>query len=144
MSDGVNYINIYSKGLTPLGRSLSNWADCKITISIGYFRTIEGLIFYLGSFNEKFRYMTGIEAKKWGSMEDRQIRLPEDVFRRFIVEAMWKKVNNDPGLRESLKESTLPFKHYYNINGKKLEVWNWNWQVEEWEKIRKELQMEIY
>lgn len=140
--DGVTHINIYSKGQTLLGQSLSNWSDCRIEISIGYFRTIEGLIFYLGSFDEALRFATGTRAKQYGERNDKGIRLPEDIFKRFIVEAMWAKVEKDPGLKQALIYSTLPFDHYYIFNGKKIRPENWAWQIEEWEKIRKELKNE--
>lgn len=142
--DGTDYINIYSKGITPLGRGLSNWDVCDIKISIGYFKTIEGLIFYLGSFDESFRYCTGYDAKMKGDKKDRQIRLPEDVFRRFIKEAMEKKIEQDHDLRNLLIESgDLPLVHYYSYQGKKIFAPKWDWQVEEWMSIRKTLQDEL-
>jgi hypothetical protein len=137
--DGIDHINIYSKGHTLLGRALSNWDECHIEISIGFFRTIEGLIFYLGSFDERLRHCTGFEAKKLGEKVDRKIRLPEDVFKRFIIAAMYRKVENDDGLRSALINSDLPFDHYYNFSGKIIRPTKWMWQVEEWEKIRKNL-----
>lgn len=140
--DGETHINIYSKAQTPLGRGLSNWDICNIRISIGFFKTIEGLIFYLGSFDEKFRGMTGFEAKVAGDKMDRDIRLPEDVFRRFIIEAMYAKINKDADLRLLLKDSTLPFQHYYNYGGKQIKIPKWDWQVQTWEKIRTELNTE--
>lgn len=140
--DGINCINIYSKGMTPLGKSLSNWSECNITISLGKFRTLEGLIFYLGSFDEKFRKMSGAEAKAAKEKLTRNIKLPEDIFKRFVIEAMWAKVNGDKDLKQAIKESALPFVHYYNYSGKKQFVPNWDWQIQEWEKIRQQLKDE--
>ena len=45
--DGVTHINVYSRGVTSLGRSLSNLAECNIEHQyFGHFRTLEGLWFY--------------------------------------------------------------------------------------------------
>lgn len=137
LQDGINCINIYSKAMTPLGRSLSNWADCHIIISLGYFRTIEGLIFFLGSFDDKFRKKAGHDAKFCGDKLDRNIRLPEDIFKRIIIEAMNEKVRKDINLQEALIESELPFVHYYNYSGKKIFAPKWDWQIQEWENIRR-------
>lgn len=141
--DGEDYINIYSKAQTPLGRGLSNWDQCNIRISIGYFKTIEGLIFYLGSFDESFRKFSGYEAKFAGDKLDRGIRLPEDIFRGFIFDAMCAKIDKDSSLRNLLIESgDLPLVHYYNYNDNKIFVPKWDWQVEKWTSIRQTLQEE--
>lgn len=138
--DGITHINIYSRSLTKLGRLLSNWDKCHIETSIGKFYCIEGLIFFLGSFDDRFRKTYGFEAKKLGEELDRGIRLPEDVFKRLIVEAMNKKVWSNDELRSLLKNSTLPLTHYYTYGKKVINIPKWQWQVDEWEKIRKELQ----
>ena len=41
-NDGVDHINIYSKGLTELGRFLSNFEHILITTEDGDFNSIEG------------------------------------------------------------------------------------------------------
>jgi hypothetical protein len=137
--EGITHINIYSKAQSPLGRYMSNFDRCHITISIGDFASIEGLIFYLGSFNEKLRDVSGANAKALGNIVDRNIRLPEDVFRRFVVEAMEHKVDANGHLRHLLETCDLPFTHYYVYGNKKVEVQGWDWQVQEWDKIRKRL-----
>lgn len=136
--DGVDYINIYSQGLTPLGRSLSNWNGV-VSTRLGFFRSLEGFIFFLGSFDASLRGMGGAEAKSKGDKLDRGIRLPQDVFRELIVEAMYDKIKRDPGLALALKENTLPLVHYYSYSGKKIFAPKWDWQVKEWENIAKEL-----
>lgn len=137
-NDGIDHINIYSRGATELGRVLSNWHESKITTSIGYFNTIEGLIFYLSSFNDSLRSMIGFMAKTKGPTLDRGIRLPEDIFRRLIIEAMEIK-SSQPKIRNLLINSELPLKHYYTYYGKVRLAPKWDWQISEWERIRKEL-----
>lgn len=131
--EGITHINIYSKAQSPLGRSLSNFEKCSINTSIGKFESIEGLIFYLGCFDDRLRNISGFTAKALGEQIDRGIRLPEDVFRRLIVEAMCVKADK---YRISIKHSILPFTHYYHYGTKIIQLPKWGWQVEEWEKIR--------
>lgn len=140
--DGITHINIYSKAQTPLGRGLSNWDICNIETSMGKFKTIEGLIFFMGSFDGRFRDMTGFDAKYNGNKLDRSIRIPEEIFKEKIIEAMWAKLYRSKPLLNLLKESTLPLVHYYNYSGKMIFAPKWDWQVQEWEKIREELKNE--
>ncbi len=140
--DGITHINIYSKAQTPLGRGLSNWDYCPIETSMGKFLCIEGLIFFMGSFYSEFRDMTGYNAKKNGDKLDRGIRIPEEIFREKIIEAMWAKLYRSKPLLNLLKESTLPLVHYYNYSGKMVFAPKWDWQIQEWEKIRQELKNE--
>lgn len=135
--DGITHINIYSKGNTTLGRALSNWTPCTIKTSIGEFRSIEGLIFYLGSFNEKLRTVVGYETKELGEKVDRGIRLPDDIFRRIVVEGMKSKLEAlVPSLRNQFYRDKLPFTHYYRYGNKIIEIPKWQWQVEAWEELR--------
>lgn len=45
--DGIDHINIYSRGKTELGRVLSAFSECDISKSYGEFKSIEGLYHYL-------------------------------------------------------------------------------------------------
>lgn len=135
--DGITHINIYSKGQTKLGRYLSNWADHKIDTQLGPFRTIEGLIFYMGSFDERLRKTTGFESKELGEQIDRGIRLPDDVFKRIIKDAMRLKLVTNGQMLGELFRSTLPLTHYYVYGKKVIEIPKWQWQVDEWERLRK-------
>jgi len=139
--DGITHINIYSKAQTTLGRALSNWTPCTINTSIGQFRSIEGLIFYLGSFDERLRDVAGFEAKQLGEQLDRGIRLPEDIFRRIVTEGMYSKIEHlTPEFQKQFKFSKLPFTHYYTYGNKVIDIPKWEWQIKVWEKIREELQ----
>jgi hypothetical protein len=139
--DGITHINIYSKAQTPLGRALSNWTPCTIETSIGQFRSIEGLIFFLGSFDDRLREVVGFEAKQLGEELDRGIRLPEDVFKKIVKEGMASKINHlTPEFRKQFKYSKLPFTHYYTYGNKVINIPKWQWQVEEWENLRQRLQ----
>jgi hypothetical protein len=46
--DGIDHINIYSRGKTEVGRQLSNFAHTPFTHKdYGYFNSVEGLWYYL-------------------------------------------------------------------------------------------------
>jgi hypothetical protein len=134
--DGITHINIYSKSKTELGRYLSNWTICNLELALGNFRTIEGLIFYLGCFDDRLKKTGGYDSKKLGEQLDRGQRIPEKDFRGYIVDAMIKKIERAPEFREQFKESTLPLTHYYVYGTKVINIPKWDWQVREWEKIR--------
>lgn len=138
--DGITHINVYSKSNTILGRFLSNFHRTEINTLLGKFQSIEGLIYYMGSFDEKLRTLSGPAAKDTGRLLDRQIRLPEDVFQRIIKDAMWRKLVSDGQMVGALKNSTLPLTHYYVYGNKIIHVTGWDWVIEEWEQIRKDLQ----
>lgn len=136
--DGVDFINIYSKADTLLGRRMSNWARHDIDTSLGRFKSIEGLIFFLGSFNNDLRLLYGYEAKSKGEKLDRGIRLPEDIFRGYILEAMHDiapSLPHDECFR--VVEENIPLVHYYEYNGKRIVPTKWLWQVEEWNSLLK-------
>jgi hypothetical protein len=127
-----------------MGRFLSNWTPCIVETSIGDFRSIEGLIFYLGSFDESLRVLAGYEAKQSGEKLDRGIRLPQDVFKRFIVEGMESKLEHmNRELFNQFISSDLPLTHYYRYDTKVIEIPKWQWQVEEWERLKKRIKYDL-
>jgi ribosomal protein L25 (general stress protein Ctc) len=140
--DGITHINIYSKGKTLLGRFLSNWYDWPINIpNWGNFRSIEGLIFYLGSNDEHLRVLSGYDAKLYGnSVENTDTFLDQDEFESIIREAIRIKILSHKTAKEELKRSTLPFKHYYVYKNKVVHAKRkWDFIIDEIELIRKEL-----
>jgi len=134
--DGITHINIYSKGYTTLGRFLSNFHRSTINTSLGKFQSLEGLIYYMGSFEDKLRTLSGPEAKDAGKVYDRGIRLPEDVFKRIVIAAMKTKLTSDAQMLNMLIDSNLPFTHYYTYGNKVIDVKGWEWQTQAWEDIR--------
>lgn len=138
--DGITHINVYSKSNTLLGRFLSNFYRSEINTLLGKFQSIEGLIYYMGSFDDKLRTLSGHQAKDAGRLADRNIRLPDDIFKKIIKDAMWKKLASNPPMLKILKNSTLPLTHYYVYGNKIIYVTNWDWIIGEWEQIRKDLQ----
>jgi hypothetical protein len=64
--DGIDHINVYSKGKTELGKILSNWDSHPIKTPVGLFYGIEPLLFYLQSCGDPmFWVLKGYESKKF-------------------------------------------------------------------------------
>lgn len=133
-NDGIDHINIYSKGQTELGRWLTNFAHSPIEIpEHGKFSSIEGYWYWLGSKDERLRSLFGYEAKKLGeSLSIEEI----NGFEGYIQKAIDIKLKSD---RERLNEfigSFLPFDHYYVFGGVRKDA-GYKWIVEHFENRRK-------
>ena len=138
--DGVDHINIYSKGETELGRFLSNFSGHKVITNDGEFASIEGYWYWLnaqGSQREVLRKAAGWEAKKIG----RELRAADwgkdNLFKMKIAHAMLSKLILHPEIFKLFQESTLPFRHYYVYGGKINEPREGRWIVNLWEYLRK-------
>ena len=113
LNDGVDHINIYSRGKTQLGRMLSNFYPLPFNHPVyGGFNTVEGFYYYVstGFKHEVLRTLSGFEAKKFGkSLERTKL---ED-FENIIRKAIRLKIYQNETLKSLLKASSLPFGHYY-------------------------------
>ena len=144
MGDGIDHINIYSKGETQLGRQLSNFANLAVKTVDGNFASLEGYWYWL-SVDEKhpdrasLRLAAGWEAKSKGrEMRGQDWGMGDQgVFRLRIMHAMLGKLVLHPTLYAQFKESTLPFRHYYVYGTKVIEPASGQWIVDTWEFARK-------
>lgn len=164
--DGVDHINIYSKGETELGRLLSNFACTPFTIDWmppgGYkrFASVEAQWYWmlatgytpqtrnailnndLAEEVATLRTLCGFAAKKAGRVlvekTGRNHDPDSELFRSDIHQAFWAKVKFTEGLATKLRESTLPFEHYYVYGGKKVDA-GFKWQLKSRERIRQQL-----
>lgn len=143
--DGKTHINIYSKGLTELGRFLSNFAYAPITLPEGVFASIEGYWYYLGlgdDVPERKALMSlyGVQAKlrgrELGSL-DWPVEVPN--FKAKILDAIRIKLQTYPSMLKALKENNLPLTHYYVYGNKLVKVPAADWIVEAIEKMKVEL-----
>ena len=71
-NDGVDHVNIYSRGKTKLGKFLSNFANTPISLPEGDFQSIEGYWHYLGvpdgiPGKETLKHLSGYKAKELGN-----------------------------------------------------------------------------
>lgn len=138
--DGIDHINIYSKGNTQIGRRLSNFAHTPFTHPVhGKFNSVEGFIYWLGSRDDSLRHKFGFEAKKYGQIADKNIRLDDEVFKIEIKTAIRCKLTQNPGLKFMFKNDPRPLKHYYVYGNKVVTIPKWDWIVHYLEDLKKQL-----
>ena len=116
--DGVDHINIYSKGKTELGRLLSNFARTPFNHpEYGRFESIEGFWYWAktGYQHDELKGLYGYQAKMTG--KDYEI-IHDDNFVNEIKRAIELKIKQTPKIMELLKGNRLPFKHYYIFKDK--------------------------
>lgn len=135
--DGIDHINIYSKGQTWLGRWLSNFQYAPFTHEThGSFHSIEGYWYWLktGLCHDTLRTLSGWEAKK----EGRKFQaVPLGSFEFHVKYALYLKLIQNPEAIQPLMKSRLPFNHYYVVDGKMVTVSGGEFVIEEWETIRR-------
>lgn len=119
-NDGITHINVYSKGKTELGRLLTNFAHTPFTFEpYGTFQSVEAFWYYYltGCQHESLRHLYGSQAKKAGqSVRDDRIDKTTGLTphqKETILEAIRCKLRQNKEVLTLLRESTLPFTHYY-------------------------------
>lgn len=149
--DGVDHINIYSRGNTELGRQLSHFAHSPfIHPFYGPFESMEGFWYWMRAGNhlrakglqdDKLRYLSGYKAKQYG--KNFPIQRYEH-FKEDILAANYQKILQHRTLHNLLVESTLPFRHYYMFGPGNVIVQprDSNWLVTGFEDIRQALKQD--
>lgn len=165
-TDGIDHINIYSRGKTPLGKMLSNFAHTPFTHRrYGAFASIEAFWYWV-SIGEAGRYHHQVEAEVLKTFygfkaKDYGRRLREKAFNetkayllksqdeqwtseQCIKEAMLAKIEQNKPLAEMLRTSTLPLTHYYawgdDPKNQKISYQDkFAWLTEYWEDLREYL-----
>lgn len=136
--DGIEHINVYSKGKTWLGQQLSNFAHSPIDTVDGHFESIEGYWYWLGTHDDILRDLHGYEAKKVGRAARREVEIIEvPDFQEKIKAAITVKLESDKELLKELKECSLPLKHYYCIRGIVIVPENNEWVLEHIDSFRR-------
>ena len=133
--DGIDHINIYSRGHTELGRYLSNFAYTPIKTEDGRFNSIEGYWYWLNTHNDKLRLLYGFKAKSFGKELDKTIIIDEERFQNKIRNACWIKIHSNEYYLNMFVHSSLPFTHYYVFNGFIKDAGG-KWMMEMWENYR--------
>ena len=146
--DGVDHINIYSRGKTELGRLLSNFAYLPIQTEDGIFASMEAWWYWqLGTDpdREQLRPLWGSSAKYKG----RDLKIPDwpdplflPAFKVKYVKAFQAKLAQHPKLTALLRDSQLPLLHYYTYGTppKVICAEEGNWVIELIESERTRLQ----
>lgn len=114
--DGITHINTYSKGLTELGRMLSNFYHSEFTHpTYGTFQSVEGFWYWYctGQQHESLRGLAGYAAKKEGTKYEKDRIEVDPTFHDIVIECIALKICNNPDITQKLRDSTLPFVHYY-------------------------------
>ena len=144
-NDGIDHINVYSKGKTALGRMLTNMADIGFDHpEHGKFRSMESFWYWYvtGRKHDGLKLMKPFEAKKEGKEllgDSGEVLSEED--KKEIIKAIRLKIQqNKSKFFDLMRDSDIPFKHYYwygNENGYKvIELPQYEWMIKELERIR--------
>lgn len=144
--DGVEHINIYSKGKTVLGRLLTNFAKTPFTHALyGEFVSVEGFWYWLssGKKHNELRLLHGFKAKEYG----KQFETVEcATFQEDVKEAIRCKLRQNRDILKMLIDSNLPLEHYYWYGDiEKPKVYNlpqYQWITDEIIRIRRVCQGE--
>lgn len=131
--DGITHVNVYSKGATPLGQVLSNFAYTPFTCEDGDFNSIEAYWYWLGTPEEKrdvLRFTSGAYAKRLGKeLHSKTVWLDESEFIQKICAAIDAKLKQYPSIQRALEKCELPLTHYYVYNGKAVEPTENKWVI---------------
>lgn len=144
-TDGIDHINIYSRGKTKLGKYLSNFYEDNFVCDDGKFKTIEGYWFWLQCDNknlvETLRTTSGFTSKILGTKYRTRHWSEISDFKSKIILAMENKVAQNIYIANEMIKSTLPFTHYYYITDDEMLYLGetYDWIIQEWERIRIEL-----
>lgn len=117
-NDGLDHINIYSRGKTKLGRLLSNFANTPFCYNGVTYQSMEGALYYYRTDDNRLISMHGNAAKKLG----RSLKHVKIESTALLKAWLLAKVYSNPEIIELLIKNNLPFAHYYVIYGKVIEA----------------------
>jgi len=153
-TDGVNHINVYSKGKTELGRLLSNFARTPINTKKAQFVSVESWWYFkkmeninasclLPLFDEDklrdIKRKPGKEAKDYFRFLYKHDTVEHNPSKEQLKEIYKLKLAQNPRVEKLLLANSLPLTHYYIMFDKKVSADEYLWTVELWEEIQKEL-----
>ena len=127
--DGLEYINMYSKAKTPLGRMLSDFFHFPIETEDGHFESVEGYWYWLSlPINEEteiMRRLYGFQAKNKGrelrkKYGEENLRFDERFEEKILAAIRYKVERNKKLIKPEYKN--LPIIHYYTFDGKVFDV----------------------
>lgn len=115
-NDGVDHINIYSRGKTKLGKLMSNFAHTPFTFQSKTFQSVEGALYHYRTEDDRLITLHGSKAKKLGSsLKQKQIETPA-----MIKAWIYAKLFANPEIINLLLQNNLPYSHYYVMYGRKI------------------------
>jgi O-acetyl-ADP-ribose deacetylase (regulator of RNase III) len=153
--DGIDHINVYSKGNTELGVYLSNFTSIRrkqqtggnrapifwpaLETEDGLFSSVEGYWYWLGvpegtPGRDRLKSLYGLEAKKVGRELRGKNWQDSAEFKRKICGAIRNKVMLSAKCQSLMRANTLPYVHYYVMQGNvvipKEGQWIWDFITE--------------
>jgi hypothetical protein len=152
-NDGIDHINVYSKGKTELGQLLSNFAHTPFSFNKTVFSSVEAawytykLVQVYQRGNEEFKTdlltlykQHGFQAKqvgrklleKWGAIDC------SDIPKSVLKEVYLAKLDYNPYIWDMLRKNEKPLAHYYVMDGNKVDAAKYFWTVKLWQEIKNE------
>lgn len=113
-NDGIDHINVFSRGKTKLGRILSNFAYTPFLYEGIYYKSVEGALFHYRTLDDSFIKLYGFKAKELGKeLPSYRLETPA------LIKSWFRaKLEYNPEIKEMLIENELPFAHYYMFDKK--------------------------
>ena len=106
--DGIDHINIYSKGKTLIGRQLSNFAEIPFDHpKHGKFMSVEGYWYWLSCKDDILRKLSGFKAKEYGREIGANDWCDNLEFKENIKLAIKSKLEQNPQTFKDFYDSTL-------------------------------------
>jgi len=154
-TDGINHINVYSKGKTELGRWLSNFARTPINTKKAQFVSVESWWYFmkmekinasclLPMFDEEklrdIKRRPGKEAKDYFRFLYKNDTAEHNPTKEELKKIYKLKLEQHPKIEKLLLKNSLPLTHYYVMFDKKVSADEYLWTVELWEEIKTELE----
>lgn len=142
-NDGVDHINVYSKGKTELGRALSNFAATPFHLDGVRFVSVESYWYYmiLRNYPDKQKEVATLVGWKAKSYGRESVAFPaEPPTKQQLLNAYMAKVQENRWIEPLLLANKLPFAHYYVYGGTVRYANNWLWTAELWEQVAIQLE----
>ncbi len=159
LNDGVDHINVFSRGKTALGKKLTNFnRSYFVHPKYGKFASVEAFWYFRlllehGIDSEEIKLTYGLAAKELGRKllpvkDDDSAGNFSDDFKEDICEAIRCKLRQNKDILKELTYSTLPLVHYYYFgkdqqNAKIITVPQYDWIIEEISRVRHLMRMHL-
>lgn len=149
-NDGVKFINIYSKGKTSLGRKLTNMQMHEFMFDNIKFNSVEqAWHFYKFAGQPELAKQILAIPNSFDCLKFARANRTEDTtakalsfgFKLLMEDVIRTRIETDEDLTNMLRNSWLPFEHYYAYSGTVHDQRDkYEWLLQIFEKIRTELQ----
>ena len=152
--DGIDHINIYSKGKSTLGKRLTNMFPFNFTFDGLIFKSVEHAWHYYKFIDYNPDVATQIfetnspydalKIARANATEDTSSVVLTNEFRSLIKEVIKQRIMEDESLIILLRNSWLPFEHYYVYGADKIQDQSdkYAWLIYIFDDIRAELHFE--